>query len=62
MRALFLTIGIIAVLMGLVWTGQGLGYINWPESSFMLKQTQWAYYGATTAIGGLVLILISRKA
>lgn len=61
MRTLFLVIGSLAVLMGLVWTGQGLGYINWPESSFMLKQTQWAYYGAATALGGLVLIFVSRK-
>lgn len=43
--------GIIALLMGGLWLGQGLGLIMWPASSFMLAQTQWAWIG-----GGLMLI------
>ncbi|MBI5132283.1 MAG: hypothetical protein HZA66_22810 [Rhodopseudomonas palustris] len=61
MRTLFLVIGSLAVLMGLVWTGQGAGWIQWPEQSFMINQSQWMWYGASTAFGGLMLILISRK-
>jgi len=61
MRILLTVIGALALLMGLIWTGQGAGYINWPESSFMLKQTQWIYYGAATALGGLVLIWLGRR-
>jgi hypothetical protein len=35
--------------------------INWPQSSFMIKQTQWAGYGAALAAFGLVLIWQSRR-
>ncbi|MGP9812818.1 hypothetical protein ACTZWT_15015 [Rhodopseudomonas sp. NSM] len=61
MRILFLVIGILAVVMGLVWTGQGAGIIRWPAESFMIDQSPWMWYGASTAFGGLLLILISRK-
>lgn len=43
--------GIVALLMGGLLVGQGLGLIMWPSSSFMLAQTQWAWIGA-----GLILI------
>lgn len=61
MRTLFLVIGIIALLIGLIWTGQGAGLIQWPAESFMINQSQWMWYGASTAFGGLLLILVSRK-
>lgn len=61
MRTLFLVIGVIALLVGLVWTGQGAGLIQWPAQSFMINQSQWMWYGASTAFGGLLLIFISRK-
>jgi hypothetical protein len=56
MRNLLLTIGFLALAVGLLWIGQGTGVINWPPSSFMIRQLQWAGYGA--ALGGLGLILI----
>lgn len=61
MRTLFLIIGLLALVMGLIWTGQGAGLIQWPAQSFMINQSQWMWYGASTAFGGLLLILISRK-
>jgi uncharacterized membrane protein len=38
LRAILLTLGVLATLMGLLWIGQGLGYVHWPKSSFMLDQ------------------------
>jgi hypothetical protein len=61
MRTLFLIVGILALLMGLLWIGQGTGTINWPQSSFMIRQVQWAYYGAALAIIGLILIWRGRR-
>jgi hypothetical protein len=61
MRAPFLTLGIFALLIGLLWLGQGTGYVNWPQSSFMIKQTQWAWYGAALALVGVVLIWLGRR-
>lgn len=61
MRPLLLLIGLAALAIGGLWIGQGLGYIAWPASSFMLRQTEWAYYGAGLAAGGLALIAWSRR-
>lgn len=40
LRPILLVIGTLAVLNGLLWTGQGLGLIMWPKSSFMLGERQ----------------------
>lgn len=56
MRLTLQIIGVFALLTGLLWIGQGTGYINWPQSSFMIRQMQWAYYGACVAVVGLLLI------
>jgi hypothetical protein len=61
MRIPFLTLGLLALLVGLLWIGQGTGFIAWPRSSFMIKQTQWAYYGAALAMVGLVLMWLARR-
>jgi uncharacterized membrane protein len=61
MKTAFLILGILALLAGLLWIGQGTGTINWPQSSFMIKQIQWAYYGAALAIVGLILIWRAKR-
>jgi hypothetical protein len=56
MRRLLLVLGFIALVLGLLWIGQGTGMIAWPASSFMIRQIQWAGYGAALAALGLMLI------
>jgi uncharacterized membrane protein len=56
MRKLLLALGFLALAIGLLWIGQGTGYVSWPKSSFMISQIQWAYYGAALAVVGLILI------
>ncbi len=60
-RAILLILGILATLMGLLWIGQGLGYIHWPASSLMLDQRPWADRGAVLAVIGLLLIIVGRR-
>jgi uncharacterized membrane protein len=60
MRRLLLFVGLLALAIGLLWIGQGLGVINWPQSSFMIRQMQWAGYGAALAALGLILIWQSK--
>ncbi len=61
-KTLITIVGVLAVLMGLLWIGQGLGIIMWPSSSFMLADRQWAYNGAIlAAVGMLVIILVRRS-
>jgi len=61
MRKLLLIVGLLALAIGLLWIGQGTGVVNWPASSFMIEQIQWAGYGAALAALGLILIWQSRR-
>ena len=61
MKTALVVLGIVAVLMGLLWIGQGTGLIMWPASSFMLDQRPWATRGAMLAVAGIVLIILSRR-
>jgi hypothetical protein len=61
MRQLLLIIGLLALGVGLLWGGQGTGTINWPQSSFMIDQIEWAGYGAAMAALGLLLIWQSKR-
>lgn len=54
-------VGIICVLMGLVWMGQGSGYFPYPKSSFMIDQSPWIYRGLALAILGIVIIALARR-
>ena len=61
MKPVLLIVGIIALLMGLLWIGQGAGFVHWPASSFMIDQRPWALRGAILAAVGLVLMLFARR-
>ena len=55
-------IGVALILSGGLWTLQGLGLVMWPESSFMLAQSEWAIYGSiTVAVGVILFWLAGRK-
>jgi hypothetical protein len=54
-------LGVVALLIGLLWIGQCTGTVAWPQSSFMISQIQWAYYGAALALVGLVLIWRGKR-
>jgi hypothetical protein len=56
-----LIVGVLALALGLLWMGQGSGYIHWPASSFMINQMRWAYYGLAAAVIGIGLIWYSRR-
>jgi len=52
-RALLVVLGALIVIVGIVWTVQGLGYVT---GSFMTGATLWAVIGPVTAVAGLALI------
>jgi hypothetical protein len=60
MKTPLLFIGIIVLASGLLFAGQGSGYIRWPASSFMISQSDWIYYGGGMAVVGLLFIIIAR--
>jgi uncharacterized membrane protein len=61
MRNLLLILGLLALAIGLLWIGQGTGAIKWPQSSFMIRQIQWAGYGVALAALGLILIWQGKR-
>ncbi len=61
MKTLVTLSGILVLAMGLLFVGQGSGFIPWPASSFMISQTRWVYYGGAIAVVGLLLILLAHR-
>jgi membrane protein implicated in regulation of membrane protease activity len=61
LRTILLILGVACAAMGLLWIAQGLGYVHWPASSFMLDQRPWADRGAALAVAGLLLLLVARR-
>ena len=45
-------LGIVLILVGLLWTGQGIGWIG---GSFMTGQGRWLSIGLATAAAGVAL-------
>ena len=58
-RIVLAVIGVAAVVGGVVWTLQGLGYVG---GSFMSGATVWAVIGPVVAVAGLVLIAVAGRA
>ena len=56
LRIIMLVVGALAVLIGLLWIGQGMGLVRWPASSFMIDVTAWAVRGAALAFGGALMV------
>jgi hypothetical protein len=51
--------GVLLLLVGLVWVGQGLGLLR--GSSFMVDDTRWALAGAVAVVIGAVLLVGARR-
>lgn len=53
-----LTLGLLAVVVGAVWTLQGLGYVG---GSVMTGVTFWAVVGPIVALAGVVLVVVGLR-
>lgn len=61
LRPVLMIGGLLAAALGLLWIGQGLGYVRWPESSFMIAQRPWVVRGSIVAAAGLLAVLLARR-
>ncbi len=57
-RWLPLTVGTVALLIGAVWTLQGLDYLG---GSAMSNEPIWAVIGIVVILGGLLAILFALR-
>ena len=55
---LTMSAGLLAVVLGAVWTLQGLGYLT---DSLMTDQPIWAAIGGVLIVAGLVLIVVGMR-
>lgn len=51
--------GVILVAVGLVWVGQGTGWLR--GSSFMVGDPAWAWIGAIAVVLGAALIAVELR-
>lgn len=56
---LWLTLGLLCLVLGVLWTAQGLDVLG---GSVMSGVTIWAVIGPIVAVGGLVLIVLGVRA
>ena len=61
LKAALLFVGILFSLVGLVWLGQGLGLIPFTPTPRIMNLRPWTYAGIALLIGGIVVILASRR-
>ncbi|GAA3762779.1 hypothetical protein GCM10022225_55530 [Plantactinospora mayteni] len=54
-----LTLGLLAVVVGAVWTLQGLGRLG---GSVMTGEPLWAVLGPVLVVAGLVLVALGLRA
>lgn len=57
-RIVLIVVGVIALLIGIVFGGQGLGVI---PGSFMTGDRTWFYIGLVVAFVGVVLLLVAFR-
>lgn len=61
MKTLLTVVGVILLLSGVVFMGQGSRYFPYPAESFMVGASQWIYYGGGIAVVGLILLIIAWR-
>jgi hypothetical protein len=60
MHALLRAIGVLALIAGLGFIGQGFRFFAYPAEGLTTGHPHWIYYGAGLAVVGLLLIIFSR--
>ena len=60
-RQLIFLAGLIVMLLGILWAGQGSGTIPYPATSAMINNSQWIYYGALMIVLGLGAMWYARR-
>jgi hypothetical protein len=53
-----MTIGLLAIVLGALWTLQGLGILG---DSKMSGKEVWAFIGGAVAVFGLILVVIGER-
>lgn len=60
-KGLAMGLGVVMILIGGLWIGQGLNIIRWPADSFMIGVPQWSWNGTGVVVVGALLLWWSRR-
>jgi hypothetical protein len=63
MKMLLMLIGLVALVLGVYWLGEGMNWFNYaiPHLPSHAGDKMWGYYGGGAALAGLIIILYSRR-
>jgi len=61
LKAIMGIVGIAMLVVGLLWTLQGLDIVRWPASSFMLGDIIWTRNGVILAAVGVLLMWFAQR-
>jgi hypothetical protein len=61
LRIILAIVAALMVLTGLIWVGQGTGYIHWPANSFTIDERPWAIRGFGLTLMGIALFWFTRR-
>lgn len=57
-RSTLITVGVVVILVGLVWVGQGANLI---PGSFMTGDQKWLIIGIVVAVVGSVMVVLGLR-
>jgi uncharacterized membrane protein len=60
-KLILAVVGVLMILMGCLWIGQGLNIIKWPADSFMIGVARWSWNGSLLALVGAALLWWARR-
>jgi hypothetical protein len=58
LKIVFLIVGILLVVLGAHWVGQGTGWFIWPGNPMMNNHVEWTYAGLASLFGGIGLVTV----
>lgn len=61
LKAIMGIVGIAMLVVGLLWTLQGLDIVRWPASSFMLGDIIWTRNGVILAAAGVLMMWFAQR-
>jgi hypothetical protein len=61
MRTALVTIGSVAMALGLVWIIQHGDWAPWPLARLTLPNPRWLTYGGIPVLGGWALLMFARR-
>jgi hypothetical protein len=61
MKTALLILGVLLLIYGLHWIGQGTGWLPWPAHTLMDYNRAFAWYGLGLSAVGATLIFYARR-